>query len=236
MGKHRINRLSRKQTAGAAVGLATTVAGTVLIAAGPASAAVSSQYIISQPHSVQRACAVRILAAQGPGAWSAWGGSLDNMMGESGNNDKAVNASSGAAGYYQIMPSTWASLCSDLGGSGAVTSTASTVTTHATSSASASRSTSSSARTTSSASSQHATTTHFQSKWARAAHHHGYVFSSHVQTVQRLLQSKGYSVGPEGADGLLGPHTYAGICQFQRAHHLVVDGIPGVHTWGALTS
>jgi len=37
------------------------------------------------------------------------------MFAESGNNDKAINASSGAAGYYQIMPSTWADLCSDLG-------------------------------------------------------------------------------------------------------------------------
>lgn len=34
---------------------------------------------------------------------------------ESGGDYGAVNPSSGARGAYQIMPSTWASLCSDLG-------------------------------------------------------------------------------------------------------------------------
>jgi hypothetical protein len=87
-----------------------------MLAAQPASAAgTTSSYIISQPHSVQRACAERVLAAQGPGAWSGWNGSLDNMAAESGNSDTAVNPSSGAAGYYQIMPSTWANLCGDIG-------------------------------------------------------------------------------------------------------------------------
>jgi hypothetical protein len=99
----------------AAFGLAAVAVGTTLAAAPASAAGITSGYIISQPHSVQRACAERILATQGPGAWSGWSGSLDNMTAESGNNDKAVNPSSGAAGYYQIMPATWASLCSDLG-------------------------------------------------------------------------------------------------------------------------
>lgn len=80
-----------------------------------AQAMVSSSYIISQPHAVQRTCAERILARQGSRAWTAWNGSLEDMRRESGNNDRAVNRSSGAAGYYQIMPGTWSSLCSDLG-------------------------------------------------------------------------------------------------------------------------
>ncbi len=97
-----------------AAGLAAAVTGTML-ATQPASAApISSSYIISRPHSVQNACAARILAAQGPGAWTAWSGSLGDMRAESGNSDTAVNGSSGAAGYYQIMPSTWRSLCGDL--------------------------------------------------------------------------------------------------------------------------
>ncbi|MGF7237132.1 MAG: peptidoglycan-binding protein [Frankia sp.] len=228
MGKHRSNRLSRKHGAVAAVGLATTVAGTLLAAAGPASAAISSQFIISQPHSVQRACAVRILAAQGPGAWSAWGGSLDNMMAESGDNDKAINASSGAAGYYQIMPSTWAALCSDLGtGSAAVTPAAPVATTHASTVATPAHAVTTSSSASHSVASTSVAATHRQ---------YGHSYSSHVQAVQRLLERKGYSVGPEGADGILGRHTYAGICRFQRAHNLVVDGIPGAHTWAALTS
>lgn len=104
----------KKQGATAAVGLVAVAVGTML-AVQPASAAgVTSDYIISRPHSVQRACAERILATQGPGAWSAWSGSLDDMSAESGNSDTAVNSSSGAAGYYQIMPSTWAAVCGDL--------------------------------------------------------------------------------------------------------------------------
>jgi len=99
----------------AVLGAATLAAGAASLAIASPASAVTSTQITSQPHSVQRACAERILAAQGPGAWTAWSGSLDNMFAESGNNDKAINASSGAAGYYQIMPSTWADLCSDLG-------------------------------------------------------------------------------------------------------------------------
>jgi hypothetical protein len=69
--------------------------------------AITPQGIANEPHAVQRACAEKILASQGPGAWTGWSGSLDNMYSESGNNDTAINPSSGAAGYYQIMPSSW---------------------------------------------------------------------------------------------------------------------------------
>jgi hypothetical protein len=106
---------ARKHTTKAVFGVAAVAAGTMMAASPASAASVTSDFIISQPHSVQRACAERILAAQGPGAWSAWSGSLDDMMAESGNSDTAVNPTSGAAGYYQIMPSTWADLCGDLG-------------------------------------------------------------------------------------------------------------------------
>jgi len=106
----------------AVFGTATLVAGAVSLALASPASAITSTGITSLPHSVQRECAERILAAQGPGAWTAWNGSLDDMMAESGNNDLAINSSSGAAGYYQIMPSTWDDLCSDLGASSVVTS------------------------------------------------------------------------------------------------------------------
>jgi len=112
--------MARYAKKSAVFGTATLVAGAVSMALAAPASAISSTGITSLPHSVQRACAERILAAQGPGAWTAWSGSLDDMMAESGNNDKAINASSGAAGYYQIMPSTWDGLCSDLGASSAV--------------------------------------------------------------------------------------------------------------------
>ena len=123
-----MSKPSTKNAAKVAAGLAAAVAGTMMATQSASAASVSSSFIISQPHSVQRACAERILAAQGPGAWTAWNGSLDDMSKESGNSDTAVNASSGAAGYYQIMPSTWADLCSDLGGSGGSTASAPSVT------------------------------------------------------------------------------------------------------------
>lgn len=201
-------RKSAKQAAFAGVGLAAGLAGT-LLAAGPASAAsVSSSFITSQPHSVQRACAERILAAQGSGAWTAWNGSLDDMSLESGNNDKAVNASSGAAGYYQIMPSTWADLCSDLGGSASAASVPTTAPAAAV---------------------QKATATSGKTSGASQA-------AGGVAAVQQLLVDQGYSVGAEGVDGILGPHTAAGVMAFQADHGLAVDGVPGPITWAALNS
>lgn len=115
MNTRTLKNAAKKHTTKVTVGLVAAAAGT-LMAASPASAStISSSYITAQPHSVQRACAERILAAQGPGAWTGWNGTLDDMSLESGNNDTAVNTASGAAGYYQIMPSTWADLCADLG-------------------------------------------------------------------------------------------------------------------------
>jgi Putative peptidoglycan binding domain len=199
--------------------------GSVLLASPASASTITSSFITSQPHAVQRACAARILAAQGPGAWTAWGGSLDNMMGESGDSDTAVNASSGAAGYYQIMPSTWADLCSDLGSSASVTTVAAPAVVTRTASVAAPAATRSTT----------AAATHHQAAAHSAGRGH-YVFSGQVQRVQRLLINRGYSVGPEGADGKLGPHTLAGIRAFQHAHGLTVDGIPGPHTWNALVA
>nr|MDT0665851.1 peptidoglycan-binding domain-containing protein [Micromonospora sp. DSM 115978] len=54
--------------------------------------------------------------------------------------------------------------------------------------------------------------------------------------MQQLLVDQGYSVGPEGTDGLLGPNTHAGIVAFQADHGLATDGVPGPLTWAALTS
>lgn len=232
MGSHRINKPSKKKAA-ASAGLITAVAGTIIGTAGSASASVSSSYITSQPHSVQRACAQRIYAAQGSGAWTGWAGSLDNMSHESGNNDHAVNTSSGAAGYYQIMPGTWSYLCGDLSGSSSSASSSTTYSSHTTT-----RSYSSHA-TTKKVTTQKVTLKKVTSRKTTApvspAFGH-YVFSSYVQSVQHKLIAKGYSVGVEGADGLLGPHTWAGIVAFQKAHGLAVDGVPGPHTWAALTS
>jgi hypothetical protein len=70
-------------------------------------AATTSQEIANSSHATQRACAEKILSQAGPGAWVGWSGSLDNMWAESHNTDTVINSSSGAAGYYQIMPSTW---------------------------------------------------------------------------------------------------------------------------------
>jgi len=114
MSKRETGKSTKRRAATAAAALAAAVAGT-MVATQPASAApVTPSHIISKPHTVQNACAQRILAAQGPSAWTGWNGSLDDMRAESGNSDTAVNSSSGAAGYYQIMPSTWADLCGDL--------------------------------------------------------------------------------------------------------------------------
>jgi len=101
----------------ATIGATALVAGAASLAIASPASAITSTGITSLPHSVQQQCAQRILAAQGPGAWTAWSGSLENMLAESGNSDTAINASSGAAGYYQIMPSTWNDLCSDIGAS-----------------------------------------------------------------------------------------------------------------------
>jgi putative chitinase len=56
-----------------------------------------------------------------------------------------------------------------------------------------------------------------------------------VREIQRRLIKLGYSCGPAGADGLLGPATEAAVRAFQRATPpLTVDGKPGVQTQAAL--
>ena len=53
-----------------------------------------------------------------------------------------------------------------------------------------------------------------------------------VTLIQNRLNSLGFAVGR--ADGIFGPRTHAGVQAFQKANGLVVDGIVGRNTWGAL--
>jgi peptidoglycan hydrolase-like protein with peptidoglycan-binding domain/TPR repeat protein len=55
-----------------------------------------------------------------------------------------------------------------------------------------------------------------------------------VRTVQRSLDTAGYSVGR--VDGLYGPRTRRAVVAFQSAHGLKVDGVVGPRTWAALNS
>lgn len=57
----------------------------------------------------------------------------------------------------------------------------------------------------------------------------------YVRSVQEKLISRGYNVGSDGADGILGENTFNAIQNFQRDHGgLEVDGIPGPQTIAAL--
>ena len=57
----------------------------------------------------------------------------------------------------------------------------------------------------------------------------------YVRSVQEKLISRGYNVGSDGADGILGENTFIAIQNFQRDHGgLEVDGIPGPQTVAAL--
>ncbi len=58
---------------------------------------------------------------------------------------------------------------------------------------------------------------------------------SYVRQVQDLLLAKGYNLGADGADGVLGELTFNAIKSFQADHGgLTVDGIPGPQTVAAL--
>lgn len=52
-----------------------------------------------------------------------------------------------------------------------------------------------------------------------------------VSTLQQKLNAKGYHLS---VDGAFGPKTDAAVRAFQRSRGLVVDGIVGPKTWGAL--
>ncbi|NEQ75803.1 MAG: peptidoglycan-binding protein [Okeania sp. SIO2C9] len=53
-----------------------------------------------------------------------------------------------------------------------------------------------------------------------------------VTLVQRLLNDAGY--GSLVEDGIFGVRTDAAVKQFQKDRNLIVDGIVGSQTWGAL--
>lgn len=65
-----------------------------------------------------------------------------------------------------------------------------------------------------------------------------------VEVAQRALIDRGYPVGPAGADGIFGIHTFRGVLNYQSdreagqfwafTYPLDVDGIVGPQTWGRL--
>lgn len=52
-----------------------------------------------------------------------------------------------------------------------------------------------------------------------------------VRTLQDLLRARGHAVA---VDGSFGPLTAGAVRAFQQEKGLVVDGVVGRHTWGAL--
>lgn len=57
-------------------------------------------------------------------------------------------------------------------------------------------------------------------------------YGDNVIRLQNMLLSAGYDPGP--IDGIFGPRTQAATIEFQRSAGLLVDGIVGPQTWGAL--
>lgn len=55
-----------------------------------------------------------------------------------------------------------------------------------------------------------------------------------VRDVQNRLIARGYSVGPNGADGRFGNDSDAGVRRFQAFNGLVKDGVVGKDTWAKL--
>ena len=55
-----------------------------------------------------------------------------------------------------------------------------------------------------------------------------------VLAVQGMLIARGFSVGPDGADGDFGYNTRNGVLNFQRYKKLTLDGIVGPEVWRAL--
>ncbi len=55
-----------------------------------------------------------------------------------------------------------------------------------------------------------------------------------VKAMQGILIARGFSVGPDRADGDFGYNTRQGVLNFQRSKHLTLDAIVGRDTWAAL--
>lgn len=55
-----------------------------------------------------------------------------------------------------------------------------------------------------------------------------------VTEMQNKLLSLGYDIGPDGADGVFGSKTLAGLKAFQKDHNLKQDGVCGQNTWTEL--
>lgn len=55
-----------------------------------------------------------------------------------------------------------------------------------------------------------------------------------VKALQLLLIGRGFSCGPDGADGELGKNTRKAVLGFQGRKNLEADGIAGRDTWSAL--
>ncbi|GLC30966.1 peptidoglycan-binding protein [Clostridium omnivorum] len=55
-----------------------------------------------------------------------------------------------------------------------------------------------------------------------------------VKKLQQGLINLGYDLGSYGADGAFGNKTEQAVISFQRDHGLLVDGVVGSQTWGAL--
>lgn len=55
-----------------------------------------------------------------------------------------------------------------------------------------------------------------------------------IKAIQNALISKGYDVGPKGADGVLGPNTRKAVTKYQNDNNIKPTGFPGRITRGKL--
>jgi len=55
-----------------------------------------------------------------------------------------------------------------------------------------------------------------------------------IKAIQNALISKGYDVGPKGADGILGPNTRKAVTKYQKDNGIKQTGFPGPITKGKL--